>query len=150
MNIRQAAEADASALIALRTLLFTETDFLLWEPEECQPTLETEINFIKMLTRSENSNLLLAFNEDGELIGFMAIVGGNANRIRHNADVFLGVQKKHWRQGVARQLFKHLFLWVEKSSLMRLELTTAVSNIAAYALYRSVGFKLECVKNTMC
>jgi RimJ/RimL family protein N-acetyltransferase len=146
MLIREATQADAGAFINLRRTLFKETNFLLLEPSEYSPSIQSEAAFIKAFNKSANSTILLVFDEYSTLIGFMGVAGGTTNRAAHKADIFMGILQAYWGRGVGRKLFDHLFIWMKDKNLIRLELTTAINNERALKLYQSIGFKLECIK----
>ncbi len=146
ITIREATEKDAENLIALRQKLYRETNFLLLEPDEYNPTVKSEAAFISAFRQSGNSTVLLAFADKTRLIGFMGVAGGTTNRSAHKATIFMGILKEFWGKGAGKQLFDALFQWSADTSLQRLELTTALNNERAYALYQKVGFETECVK----
>jgi RimJ/RimL family protein N-acetyltransferase len=145
-TIREATSADAEKLIELRRKLFNETNFLLLEPDEYNPTVESEKAFISAFEKSKNSAVFLAVDNNSNLVGFMGVAGGTTKRTAHKATIFIGVLEKDWGNGIGRQLFNKLFKWSESTSLSRFELTTAVNNERAYSLYKKVGFETECVK----
>lgn len=64
IKIREIVETDAPSLMKLRKQLFTETQFMLLEPDEYRPTIESESNFITSFQKSPNSILLLAENQE--------------------------------------------------------------------------------------
>lgn len=150
-KIRTAVEADALRLIQLRKKLFTETNFMLFEPDEFNPSEVEGREFISMFINAGNSNIFIAVNERSEFIGFMGVAGGNTNRTKHMSHLFMGVLKKYWGQGVAKQLFFSMFAWSKINNIVRLELTTAVDNERAYGLYLAMGFEVEGIlKNNIC
>ena len=142
VRIRSADEADAAALVALRRALFAETQFMLWEPQEFVATAEDERKFITWLASKANSHLLLAEHES-RLVGFLAVMGGDRNRTRHAAVVFLGVVRELWSQGVASALLGEAVSWSTRANLLRLELTVHTTNTRAVALYKRLGFQVE-------
>ncbi|MEH6442697.1 MAG: GNAT family N-acetyltransferase [Oceanospirillaceae bacterium] len=146
IEIREAVIEDAAALINLRKCLFRETQYLLLEPDEYSPSVESEAGFIKSFIASNNSSIFLAFNENSKLIGFMGVAGGATIRTKHKATVFMGILQSYWGKGIGRRLFEFLFVWAKSSKLIRLELTTALKNKRAFSLYQSVGFQKECIK----
>jgi len=125
--IRHAQVADAQKLIVLRTKLYAQSKNMLLEDGEYSPSLGSEQAFISEFSQSKNSAVLLAV-KDGVLVGFMGVVGGRARRIEHCADVFLGVDKSVWGQGIGWQLMQFLNTWALGTCLRRLALTTAVAN----------------------
>ena len=143
--IRPAQQSDAQTVIDLKQSVLQQSRFLLLEPDEYQPTLESEINFIQHYENAENSIFLLALDGDNA-VGHIAAHANNYRRNRHNATVFMAVQQNYWGQGIGRRLLQRLLQWFEQSPLSRLELTTAIDNERAFSLYKSAGFELEGIK----
>lgn len=143
MEIRVASVSDARELMNLRQAVYVETDKMLFEPHEYQPTVRAERAFIKRFTEPVNSCLLLA--ADGKLlVGFLGAMGGGLNKNRHSAQVMLAVRQSHWGRGVARDLLSELVRWTEEdSALTRLSLTVSVNNPRAIDLYQQAGFEIE-------
>ena len=70
VSIRHAVIADAENLITLRKRLFKQTQYMLFEDEEYNPSVESEIRFIEHFAQSLNSTVLLALKSQ-QLIVFM-------------------------------------------------------------------------------
>lgn len=147
MNIvtRNPLPNDAHALIELKKALFSETQFMLFEPNEYPANVEQETCFINHFNESANSSVLVS-ELDGELIGFLGAAGGGSKKIKHCAQIFLGVKKKYWGQGVASKLLTETISWARCIQLKRLELTVSSNNHRAIKLYHSQGFELEGIK----
>jgi len=143
--ISHAQVADAQNLIALRKKLYAQSNNMLLEDGEYAPSLGSEQEFISQFSQSKNSTVLLAV-KDESLVGFMGVAGGRARRIEHCADVFLGVDKSVWGQGIGWQLMQFLNTWALSTDLRRLALTTAVANARGLALYKKSGFVIEGIK----
>lgn len=140
--IRRAVETDAASLLDLRRTLFAETDYMLWEPQEFAATEDDERKFIAWLSSKSNSLLLVA--EDGaRLSGFLGAMGGERNRTRHSALVFLGVRSEYASRGTASALLKETIAWASAFGVVRLELTAHTTNDRAVALYKRFGFQIE-------
>lgn len=142
IQIRAAVEDDAAQLIALRRQLFSETTFMLWEPEEFTATADDERQFIKRLSQRSNSCLLVAVHEE-IIVGFIAAMGGERNRLLHSAALVLGVAKEFWSQGIASRMLSGIKAWALTVKLKRLELTVHTTNLKAVSLYLRHGFIVE-------
>ena len=59
VSIRHAVIADAENLITLRKRLFKQTQYMLFEDEEYNPSVESEIRFIEHFAQSNNSTVLV-------------------------------------------------------------------------------------------
>ena len=145
--IRRAAELDAAALIELRRTLFSETENMLWEPDEFVQTAEDEAKRISRLSSRSNSLVILA--EDGsQPVGILTAVGGEVRRLRKSTSLALGVAKSHWGRGVATQMLQHALEWSRASGLRRVELTVHTSNVRAVGVYLRCGFQVEGVRRS--
>ena len=85
--------------MALRQTLFRETDFMLYGPGEYSMTVEEVAAQIGRVSQVSTSRLLVA-EYDGKFAGFLSIVGSPIPRIRHSANIALGVLRET-SEGVA-------------------------------------------------
>jgi len=147
MNIvtKKVLPDDAAALIELKKALFSETQFMLYEADEYPASLEQEVGFINHFNKSVNSTILVS-ELDGEFAGFLGAAGGESKKIKHSAQIFLGVRKKHWGLGIASDLLTETMSWARSIQLKRLELTVSSNNHRAIKLYHKQGFELEGIK----
>lgn len=142
IEIRDAVEDDAAQFLELRRRLFAETAYLLWEPAEFTAATEDERRFIRRLSGQVNSRLLVAASGPS-LVGFLAAMGGERNRLRHSALLALGVVKALWSKGIGSRMLTEIIAWAPSAGLKRLELTVHTTNDRAIALYRRHGFAVE-------
>jgi len=140
--VRRAIEDDAIGLLALRQIVFDETEFMLWEPAEFQDSVEDERRRIARLNASTNSACFVA-TDGSAVVGFLTAMGSPANRLRHSTTLALGVQRSHWSQGVGSALLAQALAWSQVAGLIRVELTVHTTNDRAVALYRRHGFEIE-------
>lgn len=140
--IRVATAADAGAVRALRTALFAETDFMLWEPAEFRDSAADEARQIERLNAAPNSRFVVAMQGD-EAVGFCVAAGGTVNRTRHSATLALGVRRSHWGRGIGGALLADMVGWSRSAAITRLELTVHTSNLRAIGLYLHGGFQVE-------
>tara|TARA_B100001105_G_scaffold255365_1_gene254351 strand:- start:3983 stop:4501 length:519 start_codon:yes stop_codon:yes gene_type:complete len=145
--IRPATEDDAAELLALRHIVFEETEYMLWEPREFKDSVEDERKRIERLNAAKNSCCLLAV-DNGAAIGFLNAMGGPVNRVRHATSLALGVRRSHWGRGAGSALLTEALIWARLSGLVRVELTVHTSNERAVALYRRHGFEIEGTKRS--
>jgi hypothetical protein len=68
--------------------LFGETQFLLSEPDEYSPSLESEASFISAFKKSDNSALFLAFDERTKLMRLWVKSLGAKLIERHTRQIF--------------------------------------------------------------
>ena len=146
VSVRAAVEEDAAALLALRSLLFSETEFMLWEPGEFRDTAADEAARIKRLNAGRNSVLFVAQAEEGALVGYVSAFGNTVRRQQHSTTLALGVRQSHWRHGVGSQLLQEALKWSMVAGVVRVELTVQCTNSRAVALYERLGFEREGVR----
>ena len=141
-SIRDALPEDAAALISLRKAIFGETNFMLYAPSEYSASPEELAAQLAKLRSSGHSRSLLAETE-GTLIGFLGVMGSPVPRLRHSAQIVVGVLRSHWRQGVGRALLSEAIRWAPTAGLSRLELFVMRQNTGGIALYEQLGFRVE-------
>lgn len=141
-KLRDANQADAADLLAIRLQMFGETDFMLYAPEEYKTTIEETANSITWYQNSRGSRLILAL-DDGLLIGFLSVTGTDVPRREHTANVVLGVLRNHWGRGVGTELLGEAIAWARTAGISRLELGVMADNRRAIGLYEKAGFRIE-------
>ena len=141
-SIRDALSEDAAALVSLRKAIFGETNFMLYAPSEYSASPEELSAQIAKISSSGNSRSLLAETDDA-FIGFLGVMGSPIPRLRHSAQIVVGVLRSHWRQGVGRALLSEAIRWAPAAGLSRLELFVMSKNTGAIALYEQLGFRIE-------
>ena len=143
--VRHATEADAATILALRSRVFEETDYMLWEPSEFKDTVADEAARINRFNASTNSRFLVAtLAEDS--VGFCGVMGGAVNRLKHSASLAIGVLQSHWSIGVGYALLKESIAESARLGITRLELTVHTTNLRAINLYLRTGFEVEGVR----
>jgi len=145
MHIREAIPADSEKLIAFFRTLYSETSFMLLEPDEFTMTAEEQARRIEDMASSE-SGVMFVCETNSELIGMVFGRRGIARRTRHSLYVVIGVLQASVGRGVGRSLLEVLEGWAHSRGLHRLELTVDVDNWRAIALYEKCGFEREGVK----
>jgi RimJ/RimL family protein N-acetyltransferase len=128
----------------LRTL-YSETTFMLYEPGEFTVTEEQQAQRIEERSRSD-SGVMFVCETDDQLIGVVFGTLGIARRTRHSLYIVIGVLQGWAGRGVGRALLQTLEGWALARGVHRLELTVAVENRRAIALYEKFGFEREGVK----
>ena len=145
MRVREAIPSDSLRLIAFFRALYSETNFMLLEPDEFTVTEEQQVQRIEGMSRSESGVMFVA-EEGTDLIGMVFGNRGMARRTRHSLYVVIGVLQVWVGRGVGRALLEALEAWARSKELHRLELTVDVTNHRAIALYEKCGFEREGVK----
>lgn len=140
--IRDARPDDAAAYVALQKAIFGETDFMLFAPDEYLVTPEDASAQLEKIASSGSGRRLLAIDQ-GDLVGFLGASGSPIPRIRHSAQLVIGVLRSHWGRGVGRALMTEAIRWAPTVGLSRLELFVMKPNSRAISLYERMGFRVE-------
>jgi ribosomal protein S18 acetylase RimI-like enzyme len=140
--IREITEADAAPFLKLCQTIDQETNFMLFEPNERNFTIEKQKYMIQSLLSPHNSTLLVA-EKDEQLVGYIIARGGAVKRKQHAAYLAIGVLQQYAGQGIGKQLLHEIERWAHKQQLMRLELTVMSHNERAIGLYKKIGFVIE-------
>jgi RimJ/RimL family protein N-acetyltransferase len=145
VDVREAIPSDSARLIGFFQKLYSETNFMLFEPSEFTVTEEQQARRIEELSKSD-AGVMFVCEADDQLIGVVFGNRGIARRTRHSLYVVIGVLQAWVGRGVGRSLLEALEAWAQSRQLHRLELTVDVTNHRAIALYQKCGFEREGVK----
>lgn len=145
MTVRQVREDDAREFLELLIKLDNESEFMMVEPGERRTTTEEQRERIKSILSRENRAIFVAVN-DGALIGYIAALGGHAQRNKRCAHVVIGIIRAYAGRGIGKKLFISMEEWAQKSHLHRLELTVMTHNKIAIGLYKKLGYTVEGTK----
>lgn len=115
---------------------------MLFGAGEYQPSTDELAENLRRILASGHSRSLLA-HSNGALIGFLGATGSPIRRLRHSANVFLGVLRDHWGHGVATALMTEIVRWAPTVSISRLELQVMKQNTRAIEVYQRMGFRVE-------
>ena len=145
-DIRKLGKGDGAALLDLLLKLDNETKFMLMEPGERVATPEDMER--RLDAKADQSAYFGAYS--GDLIGFVYITRGAANRTKHSAYIVMGILSAHGGKGLGGLLLARAQDWAKQHGITRLELTVMVNNTNAVKLYEKVGFVKEGVKRRSC
>ncbi len=143
--IREIEPSDAEGFLRLTKQVEDTSEFMKWEPEERKTKPEQQGKMIENIRKSGNAVILAAENNN-ELIGFLIAMGGSAARKRHSVYIVTGMLAKYRGKGTGTKLFEALEKWAAEQEIHRLELTVATPNEAGVALYKKMGFEVEGIK----
>ena len=133
--IREAETQDASEVIALLDQIGQESSFTSLDENGIAMSESEMQHFLDKQAQSDNQITLLAFLND-ELVGIINITADQRPRVRHIGDVFLGIKKAYWGNGLGSVLMEEAIEWAKSSgSIRRLQLTVH--------LYEKMGFIIE-------
>jgi RimJ/RimL family protein N-acetyltransferase len=142
MEIRIADPDDAPALVDFFRIAYTESEYLLFEPDEYDTTPDQLRQ--QMITRAEQkSGIMLLCEQDGNVVGMVMGMRYNFRRTRHSLFLVLGVLRQWHRKGVGERLLTEIISWARSEGMRRVELVVDVRNEPAMELYKKTGFELE-------
>ena len=106
--LRSAHPDDAAEMVRFLLDVCGETEFLLAYPEERQSlTDEGERTFLTRLTADDNELMLTAW-VDGQLAGVANINFSTRLKMRHRANVAIGIRRAYWRLGLGTAMLTEL------------------------------------------
>jgi len=118
MEIRNIAVIDSNKFLNLLLALDRETKFMMMEPGERDSSIE---NMRKRLSAIDESRVIfLGAYENDNLIGFINLSRGNANRAKHSAYVVIGILLAHTGKGIGKLLLNSAEEWAIKHNIIRL------------------------------
>lgn len=135
---------DAQAMIDYLAALSRETDFVLRNPEECNDTLEQEQAFLQACCDSEASCMIVC-EVEGEVAGNCQLKLNTRMKVRHRAEVAIGLTQKFWGLGIGTALFEEMIALAHERGVEQLELTHVEGNDRAHGLYEKMGFHTAAV-----
>jgi RimJ/RimL family protein N-acetyltransferase len=143
MIVREAHENDAPEILAYVRQIGDETDYLTFNSEEFNKTLDEEIDIINRHKLAENQIFLVAEIE-GTIIGILNVAASPRRRLRHVGEFALSVAKAHWNKGVGATLMKYMLNWAKHNAIIRkINLRVHEDNKSAIELYKKFGFENE-------
>lgn len=140
-TLRSPEACDAPALLACMQTIFTETEYLSFEPEEFTFTEEQEAAFLTELADSDDRIMILC-EVDGRVVGNCHLFRQNKLRMQHRAELGISILREFWEQGIGSMMFDALIETGKELHLRQLELEVVAENERALRLYERKGFSL--------
>ena len=136
-----ATPADAEDLLQHCLVVGAETDFLTFGPEGIGLSVDAERAFLGGVR--ERGELFLVARVDGVLAGALNLIRGRRERVTHNVELGITVQRRYWRLGIGRALIDAALAWAPAHGVTRVSLRVREDNARAIALYERLGFRHE-------
>lgn len=134
--IRKAVATDAPAVLNLLKRLKTESTTFEDTSNEVDPA--TEGKQIQLISKSNQQLLLLAIL-DGEVVGLVTVLPTSDEQV---GEIGVAVRKRHWREGIGRELMLSGLDWAALNSRYEvIMLTVQKRNQRAIKLYQDIGFQ---------
>ncbi|MEJ8555082.1 GNAT family N-acetyltransferase [Tepidibacter sp. Z1-5] len=144
MIIRRIETKDSQKFLNMLKQLDNETNNMMFETGERKTTIEEMESNISNINNSKS--LTLVVEDNGNIVGFLSVERGVANRIKHSAYIVIGILNDYRGRKIGVKLFEEMEKWALESNITRLELTVMTHNEGAIHLYKKMGFKIEGTK----
>lgn len=141
--IREAAEHDASGILAFAEATSRETDFLSFGPGEFGFTEAQERAFIRLCHGADRRLFIVGLIDD-RMVSLLSFVPGDRPRHQHAGEFGLSVRQSHWSLGIGGLMIDALLGWAQRGGVItKINLRVRSDNARAIALYERKGFVVE-------
>lgn len=145
--IRQATESDAAGFLELWDYLDTETEYMLFEPDERKATLDAQQTRLANAASSPYAHIIVLEDNTKKLIaGFCAGRRSSNVRDKHSLEVVVGIRQSYTGNKWGHKLLTELEKWAHTMDISRMELNVMVNNHHAITLYKRLGYDIEGTK----
>lgn len=141
--IRQLELTDAQKLLTCLSEIDATAPYMLYENNERQWNVEIASTVIEQ--GNQLGTILGAFDTD-KLVGYLLLQGSPLAKIRHSAQIVLGLCAEYRGQGLGTKLLEAALAYAKEAKLTRLELSVLPVNTSAYHLYQKLGFVTEGIR----
>lgn len=140
--IREVMPDDAEKLVPYLNIVGGESENLLIEENDFGMTVEEEREYIKSLNKKEDSIMILATAENGEIISTAQLNRiSTRSRAKHRAEIAISVKKDYWAVGVGTAMMQTLFDFGKSIGIEIVQLEVRAKNEGGIALYKKMGFE---------
>lgn len=108
------------------------------------PSLSNVSEFVQK--NIDNNNAQYVAEVNGIVVGWIDIVPGEPEAIRHTGLLGMGIVANHRGKGIGTELMKQAISHAWQTGLKRIELEVFATNTVAISLYKTNGFILEGTK----
>jgi RimJ/RimL family protein N-acetyltransferase len=141
--IREAAVADALALLDYVEAVSGESDFLTFGPGEFELTAAEEENVLRQYRYADNQLYIVGLVDD-TIVAALSFSAGRRPRVRHSGDFGMSVRKQYWGYGIGAFMLDTLIDWAKGTGIVKkINLRVRTDNQRAINLYQRKGFVIE-------
>lgn len=137
--LRSPMVSDAEQMVAYLKTVCTETPFLTREPEEADIPLDKEEKILQRIADSA-SDLMIACEIDGRIVGNANLNRMTMLRMRHRASIGVAIFQEYWGLGLGTAMFTELIRIAKELGIKQLELEVISGNDRAIGMYEKFGF----------
>ena len=145
IKIRKINISDAENYMKLLRCLDGESNFLYFEKNERDDSLNKYSEFISKILSHEKAVILVAESGSNELIGFICGELSNSRKRSHMMTISMGVLKKY-QLGLGRRLLEQLLVHARSVNVKRVEAYIMETNKKSLNLAKKFGFEIEGIK----
>ncbi len=147
--LRNAEEDDAEMLLKYLKQVYSETPFLIQEPDEITFTIDDEKKYIKENNDSA-LDLLLIGTLDGKHVGNCSLMANHARRLKHRVSLGIVLYLEYTGLGIGKIMIEEVCSIAKEVGIEQIELEVATNNRNAISLYKKMGFeKIATLPNSM-
>jgi len=137
---------DAKELIYTVKTYLADSKYMLTGPDNFDPPLEQEKQWIRSFLEKENSLLLIA-RHGSKILGNIDLTGGKVEITKHTAVIGMGILKEWRNTGLGTALLNKGIDWARQNPLLEiLWLQVFAENTAAITIYKKAGFEIDGVQ----
>jgi len=141
--IREARIDEAGELITTVKTFLGDSDYLLMNKEEFNPTVEDEIRWLQSFSKNPNSLFIIAV-ANGKIVATSDITSGNVQKIAHTASIGISIISEYRGMGLGTVMMQTAIDWAKrKTNLEILWLNVFAANEPAIHIYKKLGFVIE-------
>ncbi len=131
---------DAKELIKYLGEVFTQSDNMMYTPDEFKMTVSEEEKFIEGIINHKSSTMIIG-RVDGKIICNGTIITQPREKISHIGNLALSVTKEYWGMGAGGYLMDALIDFARNNGETSIvHLGVKAENITAINLYKKYGF----------
>lgn len=141
VEIRNAEVRDAERILRYCKIVGSETDNLLFGSEGLNISVESERIILSNIASREKDIMLVAIEDDDEVVGIGNIGGNMRERISHQARLAISIRQSHWGQGIGSKMMQALIDFAKSEAIEIITLEVYRDNEPAIKLYKKFGFE---------
>jgi RimJ/RimL family protein N-acetyltransferase len=141
--IRDAAVADAGAILDYVDVTCGQSDFFSFGPGEFELSVSDEEEFIRGSLEADNQ-LFIVGSIDDTIVSTLHLTANSRPRTRHCGEFGISVHQEYWGLGIGSMMLDALIDWATNTQIVtKINLRVRTDNDRAISLYERKGFVNE-------
>jgi len=134
------AVKDANDYINLHKIINTENPYMIRPSGQYEvPAKQIEQEAIEHGEKAFKYWKVLRI--EGQLAGHIRLSRSSKQRLKHKAELTIGLQEKYTGSGLGKMMLEDCISWCNSNGIERLDLHVVSENFRGIALYKKYGFK---------